>query len=79
MEACGQAFEEWDSEKSPKMLLSDCVQLANTKLLERVAMDPTLDGMGSTFVGIFVRMGKPGPPISATPDPICSASEDSND
>ncbi len=58
LDACGQAFEEWDSQKSPKMLLSDCVQLANTKLLERAAMDPTLDGMGSTFVGIYVRDGK---------------------
>ena len=58
LEACEQAFEEWDSQRSPKMLLSDCVQLANTKLLERAALDPTLDGMGSTFVGIYVRDGK---------------------
>jgi len=58
VEACQQALEEWDDALSPMHLLSDCVQLANTKILERASIEPELEGMGATFVGIFVRDGK---------------------
>ncbi len=56
--ACEKALEEWDASRSPKMLLSDCVQLANTMLLERAVKEPSLHGMGSTFVGLYVQDGK---------------------
>ena len=58
VDACRQAFDEWDSKRSPLHLLSDCVQLSNTQLIERSVVEPTLQGMGSTFVGIYVHEGK---------------------
>jgi protein phosphatase len=58
VEACEQALQEWDDKRSPIYLLSDCVQLANTKLIELSAFEPHLQGMGSTFVAIYVREGK---------------------
>lgn len=58
VEACEQALLEWNPGQSPKHLLSDCVQLSNIKLLERAAYDPRLQGMGSTFVGVYVRDGQ---------------------
>jgi len=58
VEACEQALEEWNPGQSPKHLLSDCVQLSNIKLLERAAYEPRLQGMGSTFVGVYVRDGQ---------------------
>ena len=56
--ACEQALQEWSEGQSPMHLLSDSVQLANTKLLERAAFNPTLQGMGSTYVGVYVREGQ---------------------
>jgi protein phosphatase len=56
--ACEQALEEWAEGHSPKHLLSDSVQLANTKLLEQAAFEPKLQGMGSTYVGVYVRDGQ---------------------
>ncbi|MEC7242632.1 MAG: protein phosphatase 2C domain-containing protein [Myxococcota bacterium] len=58
VDACAQAFEEWTQEKSPLHLLSDCVQLSNTLLIERSVKQPELQGMGSTFVGVYVWEGK---------------------
>lgn len=58
VDACAQAFDEWSQEKSPLHLLSDCVQLSNTLLIERSVKEPELQGMGSTFVGVYVWEGK---------------------
>ena len=58
VDACAQAFGEWSQEKSPLHLLSDCVQLSNTLLIERSVKEPELQGMGSTFVGVYVWDGK---------------------